>query len=609
MYLNRRPNQSSARAMAALALTLLWGALADPLSLRAQTPPFPTPLPACYVPDSPASDAWPRAVTDSIGSTAGAPVTFAGAALLANDIGSGLSVLSVGPDSNGGGTITGTGPYVYTPNAAVGADSFPYEIVQIVGSETRTSMGIVKVTVTGDSVSPTVSITLPLAGQVSGDTLVRASASDNVAVTSVSFFDGATQIGSDDTSAPFQTNWATATVANGNHTLVAIARDAAGHATTSAAVVVNVLNVVTINVPGVVGLTQALAAQAVANAGLVADLSSANSPTVPIGVVLGQAPAAGSSVAPGSHVSVITSLGALVPSVVGSTQAAASSAIAGAGLTVGAVTTASSTTVASGNVISQNPAGGTNAAPGSAVALVVSTGAPVVTPPSGGLVLALGFEEASGSAVTDSSAGPMNGALAAGAAAPTRVAGGKFGKALSFDGGDSASIADVTNSKLDLTNGMTLEAWVRPTSMNGWESVLYKERGGVGSGLLSYALYGHNGGTNTPPAGYVRTSAAGPDRGIQGPPRLTLNVWSHIAVSYTTATSGSSLKFYVNGALVTTITGPNQNIQAGNQALRIGNSNAPVSEGFNGLIDEVRVYNRALSATEIAADMNTPVVP
>ena len=202
----------------------------------------------------------------------------------------------------------------------------------------------------------------------------------------------------------------------------------------------------------------------------------------------------------------------------------------------------------------------------------------------------------------------MNGTLGAGATAPTRVAVGKIGRGLSFDGGDSLTIADVASSKLDLTNGMTLEAWVRPTSMNGWETVLYKERGGAGTGLLSYALYAHDGGTNTPPAGYVRTSAAGPDRGVKGPPRLLLNTWSHIAVTYTTAAGGSTLRFYVNGALVTTVTGANQNILAGNQPLRIGNSNAQISEGFNGLIDEVRVYNRALSAAEIAADMTTPVV-
>jgi concanavalin A-like lectin/glucanase superfamily protein len=72
---------------------------------------------------------------------------------------------------------------------------------------------------------------------------------------------------------------------------------------------------------------------------------------------------------------------------------------------------------------------------------------------------------------------------------------------------------------------------------------------------------------------------------------------------------GSTLRFYVNGGLVRTVTGTNQPIQQGNQPLRIGNSNAVISEGFNGMIDEVRVYNRALSAAEITADMTTPIVP
>jgi beta-lactam-binding protein with PASTA domain len=63
-----------------------------------------------------------------------------------------------------------------------------------------------------------------------------------------------------------------------------------------------------------------------------------------------------------------------VPNVVGDTQAAAGTAITGAGLTVGTVTQAASATVASGEVISENPAAGASAASGSAVALVVSTG-------------------------------------------------------------------------------------------------------------------------------------------------------------------------------------------------------------------------------------------
>ena len=64
-----------------------------------------------------------------------------------------------------------------------------------------------------------------------------------------------------------------------------------------------------------------------------------------------------------------------VPNVVGLTQAAATSAITGVGLVVGTVTTASSSTVPSGSVISQTPAAGTSVAAGSAVNLVVSSGA------------------------------------------------------------------------------------------------------------------------------------------------------------------------------------------------------------------------------------------
>jgi hypothetical protein len=63
-----------------------------------------------------------------------------------------------------------------------------------------------------------------------------------------------------------------------------------------------------------------------------------------------------------------------VPNVVGQMQAAATSAITGAGLTVGAVTQQSSSTVAAGSVIGESPAAGTSVASGSAVKLVVSTG-------------------------------------------------------------------------------------------------------------------------------------------------------------------------------------------------------------------------------------------
>ena len=82
--------------------------------------------------------------------------------------------------------------------------------------------------------------------------------------------------------------------------------------------------------------------------------------------------------APGSAVALVVSSGpapVAVPNVVGLSQAAAETAITGAGLTVGTVTNQNSDTVPSGDVISQSPAAGASVAPGSAVALVVSSGA------------------------------------------------------------------------------------------------------------------------------------------------------------------------------------------------------------------------------------------
>jgi beta-lactam-binding protein with PASTA domain len=130
-------------------------------------------------------------------------------------------------------------------------------------------------------------------------------------------------------------------------------------------------------VPNVVGLTQAAAATAITNAGLVASASQASSTTVPIGTVISQNPASGTHVAGGSSVNIVVSTGVTVPNVVNLTQAAATTAITNAFLNVGTVTTAASATVPSGSVISQSPAAATQASGGTNVNLVVSTGVTV----------------------------------------------------------------------------------------------------------------------------------------------------------------------------------------------------------------------------------------
>jgi hypothetical protein len=142
-----------------------------------------------------------------------------------------------------------------------------------------------------------------------------------------------------------------------------------------------------VTVPNVVGQAQATAESSIVAAGLVVGtVTTNNSPTVPAGDVISQNPAGGAQVSSGSSVDIVVSLGAAsvsVPNVVGQAQATAQSNITGAGLVVGTVTTAYSSTVSTGDVISQNPTSGTQVSSGSSVGIEVSLGAaPTVGDPA-----------------------------------------------------------------------------------------------------------------------------------------------------------------------------------------------------------------------------------
>ena len=202
---------------------------------------------------------------------------------------------------------------------------------------------------------------------------------------------------------------------------------------------------------------------------------------------------------------------------------------------------------------------------------------------------AFGFDEGSGTTV-GSAVGALSGTIS-GASWSTA---GKFGNALSFNGTNSwVTVAD--DASLDLTTGMTLEAWVRPTTINGWETVILKESGTD----LAYALYADNNGSPRRPVGSIRQG--GTTYVASGSSQLTVNQWAHLAATY----DGTVLKFFVNGTETGSLNRTGS-IDTSNNPLRFGGNNI-WSEWFNGLIDEVRVYNRALTLTEIQTDMNTPI--
>ena len=189
------------------------------------------------------------------------------------------------------------------------------------------------------------------------------------------------------------------------------------------------------------------------------------------------------------------------------------------------------TTVSNGSysitAVARDTAGQTTTSTAITVTVSNSSG-----PPLGlGLVAAYGFDAGSGTTAADSSGKGNVGSVSG----PVWSAAGRYGSALSFDGvNDWVTVAD--SNSLDLTTGMTLEAWVRPSTLGGWRTVAFKER----TGGVVYGLYADQAGGR--PLGEV---FIGSERSATGTAALPLNAWSHLATTY----DGSVVRLYVNGVV------------------------------------------------------------
>jgi hypothetical protein len=211
-------------------------------------------------------------------------------------------------------------------------------------------------------------------------------------------------------------------------------------------------------------------------------------------------------------------------------------------------------------------------------------------PATGGLVAAYAFDEGTGTVVSDASGNSQNGTISGSAWASS----GKYGSALSFNGTNNwVSIPD--SDLLDLSTGLTVEAWVNPAATpTSWKTIIMKEA----PGFYVYALYIS---PSSHPAIYIVIN--GQEQGFEvASTTMPINMWSHLAGTF----DGAMLRLYVNGIQVGS-QAVSATIPATTGVLRIGGNSIWGKEYFNGTIDDVRIYNRSLTAAEIQADLNTPV--
>jgi hypothetical protein len=168
---------------------------------------------------------------------------------------------------------------------------------------------------------------------------------------------------------------------------------------------------------------------------------------------------------------------------------------------------------------------------------------------------------------------------------PSVTISGKVGGAFTFNGTVHVRVPDSAALK---PTQMTAEVWVFPTAPTGYNTVIAR-----GSSTNTDDTW-YLGVTSGTPQFYSHGSTL-----LEAPSAIPMNQWTHLAMSF----DGSIKRLYVNGAQVAWQGGLGAFVyDTAPLPVTIGadwTSNAP-SDFFNGLIDEVSLYNRALTGNEIA---------
>src|SRR5437867_3989091 len=195
------------------------------------------------------------------------------------------------------------------------------------------------------------------------------------------------------------------------------------------------------------------------------------------------------------------------------------------------------------------------------------------------------FDESSGTTATDSSGNSNNGVLFN---SPVFAA-GRMGNAVSLNGVNQYVQVSSTTG-LNLSNAITLAAWVNPADLSSYRNVIIKGAAGsrgFGMNIISGALNFVNVGG----ADFTSTVT------------LSTNAWQHIAITWNAITG--EVKLYKNGTLAQTIISSSSVIAPTDTDVLVVGRWLGGTSYFGGLIDDLRIYNGVLAASDILALYNT----
>ena len=176
---------------------------------------------------------------------------------------------------------------------------------------------------------------------------------------------------------------------------------------------------------------------------------------------------------------------------------------------------------------------------------------------------------------------------------------GRVGRTASFDGDTEVSFGDV--GAFERAEAFSLAVWLRGRGKLPMAVFQKVERAGGRGYELGFDDVVLSGVQRWAARLTIALTSDGPERAIQvrTRDRFRLGDWHHVAMTYDGSGNASGLKLSVNGVPATTdvVRDALGDSIATNAPLRVGNK--AIGKPFNGQIDDLRLYNRVLTAAEI----------